>query len=208
MERWDRRKYRGAGCPLNPVMYRKSPYTGVLWCPYTETINHIHDGYVHRLDGPAVEWEDGTKHWYENGCLHRLDGPAVEYDGGLKAWYVNGKRHRVDGPAIEWPDGEKEWYVNGCLHRLEGPAIERSTEKAWYVNGLLHRLDGPARIWDGDQGWYQYGKLHRLDGPAIEWADGSIDWYLNGTKVDISLIDYDGSRPLTEEERVLLILHS
>ena len=44
----------------------------------------------HRLDGPAVEWADGSKAWYVNGKLHRLDGPAVEYADGGKAWYVDG----------------------------------------------------------------------------------------------------------------------
>jgi hypothetical protein len=43
----------------------------------------------HRLDGPAVEWSDGTKQWYINGKFHRLDGPAVEDDTGVKQWWVN-----------------------------------------------------------------------------------------------------------------------
>lgn len=134
MERWDRRKYRGDGSHLNPVMYRKTPYTGVLWCPYTETINHICDGYLHRTNDPAVEWKNGTKEWFENGVLHREDGPAREHDDGLTEWYANGLLHRLDGPAIEWPDGSRQWYVKGELHRLDGPAIERTKEMAWYVN--------------------------------------------------------------------------
>jgi hypothetical protein len=48
-----------------------------------------------------------------NGFRHRLDGPAVEWADGTKGWYVNGLRHRLDGPAIEWADGDKEWWVNG-----------------------------------------------------------------------------------------------
>lgn len=27
-----------------------------------------------------------------HGALHRLDGPAVEYDSGIKVWYVHGVR--------------------------------------------------------------------------------------------------------------------
>lgn len=32
---------------------------------------------LHREDGPAVEWKDGSEEWYINDVLHREDGPAV-----------------------------------------------------------------------------------------------------------------------------------
>ena len=56
----------------------------------------------------------GTR-WYRNamGQLHRDDGPAVEWSNGTKSWYQNGLRHRTDGPAIEYSDGGKVWYING-----------------------------------------------------------------------------------------------
>ena len=83
--------------------------------------------------------------------LHRLDGPAIEYANGNKEWFQNGKRHRLDGPAIEFcpgayfVDGHKEWYQNGKCHRLNGPAIEYANgDKYWYQNDQLHRLDGPS----------------------------------------------------------------
>ena len=44
--------------------------------------------------------------------LHRLDGPAIEFANGTKVWYVDGKRHRLDGPAIEFADGDKVWCVD------------------------------------------------------------------------------------------------
>ena len=47
---------------------------------------------LHRTDGPAIEYSDGTKEWWLDGKLHRTDGPAIEYSGGIKSWYVNGKR--------------------------------------------------------------------------------------------------------------------
>jgi hypothetical protein len=71
------------------------------------------NGHLHRLDGPAIEWADGDKHWYQNGQLHRTDGPASERADGDKHWFQNGQRHRLDGPAVEWADGSKEWYING-----------------------------------------------------------------------------------------------
>ena len=55
----------------------------------------------------------GDKHWYQNGDYHRLDGPAIEYPNGTKEWWQNGKRHRTDGPAVEHGNGSKRWYIDG-----------------------------------------------------------------------------------------------
>ena len=57
--------------------------------------------------------KDGTRR-YHNGAnqLHRENGPAVEYADGDKYWYQNGQLHRTDGPAIEWDDND-EWWING-----------------------------------------------------------------------------------------------
>ena len=47
--------------------------------------------------------KDGTRSYYNNaGELHRDEGPAIEYADGDKFWYQNGNLHRTDGPAIEW----------------------------------------------------------------------------------------------------------
>lgn len=54
----------------------------------------------------------GIKEWRLDKQLHREDGPAVEWPDGSKEWYWNGQRHREDGPAIEWGDGSKMWYLN------------------------------------------------------------------------------------------------
>jgi hypothetical protein len=55
----------------------------------------------------------------ESGQYHRLDGPAVEFEDGEKWWYINGKRHREDGPAIEYSDGDKRWYLNDIRYTEE-----------------------------------------------------------------------------------------
>ena len=44
---------------------------------------------LHREDGPACEWADGTKEWWLNDQLHREDGPAIERANGTKLWYKN-----------------------------------------------------------------------------------------------------------------------
>ena len=80
---------------------------------YTPTMHKNESGELHREDGPAIEYPDGTKHWYLNGKLHREDGPAIEYADGSKKWALNDVYHREDGPAIEYPDGTKAWFLNG-----------------------------------------------------------------------------------------------
>ena len=56
----------------------------------------------------------GNRLYYNKaGHLHRTDGAAVEYDDGTKEWWQNGKRHRIDGPAVECFDGYCEWWFNG-----------------------------------------------------------------------------------------------
>lgn len=46
---------------------------------------------LHRDDGPAIEWRNGTKSWFQNGKRHRIDGAAIEFASGFKAWYINGE---------------------------------------------------------------------------------------------------------------------
>jgi len=90
----------------------------------------------HRLDGPAVEYANGSKVWFVDGKRHRLDEPAIEGADGRKEWWVDGKCHRLDGAAIEWADGRKEWWVDDKRHRLDGPAVEGADgRKAWFVDG-------------------------------------------------------------------------
>jgi hypothetical protein len=51
---------------------------------------------------------------YKNklGKLHRTNGPAVEFNSGTKHWFINGKFHREDGPAVESINGDRWWYLN------------------------------------------------------------------------------------------------
>jgi hypothetical protein len=70
---------------------------------------------LHREDGPAIEWNNGTRMWYLNGQRHRADGPAIEWSTGTRAWWVDGLPHREDGPAVVWNDGTREWYLHGRL---------------------------------------------------------------------------------------------
>ena len=112
------------------------------------TIRWLHNGKLHREDGPAIirpssrcgagemhRLKDTTE-WYYNGQLHRVDGPAVESDNGT-SWYLHGKHHRIGGPAMELLDGTTEWWVDGRLHREDGPAaIMFNGDKYWWVGGV------------------------------------------------------------------------
>lgn len=106
--------------------------------------------------------ENGDRIWRdETGAAHRNDGPAAEWANGYKAWYNRGKRHRENGPAVEHANAHyKEWWVHGKPHRIDGPAIERTNRyNAWYIYGELHRVDGPAMEWvNGDKQWWIRGK--------------------------------------------------
>ena len=165
--------------------------------PFTESMDPDElEALATSVIGPQpVTDKKGTVRWYWRGQLHREDGPASEYVNGSKGWWRNGKRHRDVGPAVEYANGDKEWWRNGEPHRDDGPAIEHvDGYKAWYRNGLLHREDGPAVEWPNEfKSWYRNGQLHRDDGPAIERADGTKVWYRNGVKVEpfTESIDFD-----------------
>jgi hypothetical protein len=62
------------------------------------------------MDNPVID-SDRVNRWVDSdGEIHRVDGPAFEYTDDYKVWYQHGKVHRVDGPAVEWADGDMHWY--------------------------------------------------------------------------------------------------
>src|ERR1700722_19259688 len=44
----------------------------------------IKDGLWHRVDGPAVIYNNGNEHWYYQGRLHCEIGPAINSVGGYQ----------------------------------------------------------------------------------------------------------------------------
>ena len=66
---------------------------------------------------------DRTEWYNDQGQRHRLDGPAVEYLNGTKEWWLNGQLHREDGPAIEWANGTNEWWLHGKQYTEEEFAL-------------------------------------------------------------------------------------
>jgi len=85
----------------------------IIKIEYPDRVEYRLHGQYHREDGPAVEFDNGSKYWYLHGEFHREDGPAIELANGDKFWYLHGERHREDGPAKEWANGRKEYWING-----------------------------------------------------------------------------------------------
>ena len=90
-----------------------------------------------------VTIDTGTTRWYNlQDQLHREDGPAIEWSDGSKEWYLKGQRHREDGPAIEWSDGSKWWYLKG--QRLTEEQWRKATQtcagKTVVIDGKTYKL--------------------------------------------------------------------
>jgi len=76
--------------------------------------------------------EFGTKRYYnDEGKRHRLDGPMLEWSDGTKYWYINGNRHRNIDPSYEYSNGEKQWWFKGECHRIGGSSC--STFEIWFI---------------------------------------------------------------------------
>lgn len=156
-------------------------------------------GELHRTDGPAVEYPDGSKQWFENGKFLREEG---NYTHVVKDWYKEGNRfreeadgskrlykdgvlHNTEGPAVVYTNGAKEWWIGGERVQTRGSASsfkvvtdENGTVYSSNENGKLDREDGPAIEYaDGSTAWYKNGNQHRIGGPAIETSDGLKQWY-------------------------------
>ena len=81
--------------------------------------------------------QHGTRRYYNSADqLHRVEGPAVEYTDGTKVWLINGRRQREDGPALIMSDGTQMWFRNGSAHRIDGPAVICANGNvSWYLSG-------------------------------------------------------------------------
>jgi hypothetical protein len=92
---------------------------------YTVTVN----------DNKTIEWRNSA------GKLHREDGPAIEWSNGTKEWWLDGKRHREDGPAVEYAHGDKEWYVDDKFLTQE-QFLARTKPKQASCAGKVVEVDG------------------------------------------------------------------
>ena len=111
------------------------------------------NGVLHREDGPARTYSNGTKQYYKHGYLHRIGGPAVEANYGYctkTVYYYEGKIHNEKGPAYieRWCNSELlKYFENDTLHHLQGPAVilryfnkrhSRSNDIQYFINGKYY----------------------------------------------------------------------
>ena len=87
--------------------------------------------YNYEIDCKINIYDD--KFYFKAGTsiFHRLDGPAIEYSDGEKVWYQNDKLHRTDGPAREDRFKYKEYWLNGEQINFSG------TDEEWIIKNLL-----------------------------------------------------------------------
>ena len=97
-----------------------------------DTLWRTADGQLHRTDGPAIEWANGTREWFVDGQLHREDGPAIEYADGAFAkpsWPAQTMGLLHSDPLLRV--GKSHWGLGArCLvrrhHRLESDSDHRT----------------------------------------------------------------------------------
>jgi hypothetical protein len=109
---------------------------------YSDRTEWYFNGKLHREDGPAIEYADGSKYWYLGGQLHREDGPAITWADGSKLWFRNGQLHREDGPAVDWVDGSKECWLKGKKLSEEEFDKHTSVSKRSTCEGRTVVIDG------------------------------------------------------------------
>ena len=82
------------------------------WEAYIERCVHegarVYDVYKY---GYRIVWQNN-----DDRRLHRIDGPAIEVQNGHKEWWYNGRLHRLDGPAIERTNGTVQFWKEGVMY--------------------------------------------------------------------------------------------
>lgn len=104
---------------VDQYCYEGHPFNGVAKDDLGRC-HHYRLGRLHREDGPAIEYPDGSEEWHLNGEIHREDGPAlIDTFLNLVQYRQNGKKHREDGPAVIEEGAPPEWWLFGEKHTME-----------------------------------------------------------------------------------------
>jgi hypothetical protein len=56
----------------------------------SQYLHYCQHGEYHRVNGPAMLYQDGTQFWYRYSKLHRDGGPAIVSDG-ISCYFQYGK---------------------------------------------------------------------------------------------------------------------
>ena len=65
-------------------------------------------------------------------------------------------------------------------------------------------MNNPVIDADGTKKWFMNGKFHSEDGPAVEYANGTIYWWLNDKKYKFN--DWLKLTPISNEEKCMMKL--
>lgn len=59
-------------------------------------------GQLHRVDGPALIWNDGSVFWYYEDKFHCTNGPAIIHaNNGKKGWCIHGIRYTNESEYLK-----------------------------------------------------------------------------------------------------------
>jgi len=111
-----------------------------------------------------------AKVWIVDGKVHRVNGPAIEEQDGTKKWIVNDKLHRTGGPAIEYPDGFKEWWQNGKFIKVDYPKLDLLNKYFRWLTGNEEDF-APGQTYNYLTRWYESGDIDS----EIAFKKGVVD---------------------------------
>jgi len=95
---------------------------------------------------------DGSFCWYQqNYEMHRLNGPARKFSDGSKFWYQYGKFHRLEGKAIEYANGYGLWYIEGAEYNKKEFDAEIARRNQSLREGNLIEYGGKIIEVDGNK---------------------------------------------------------
>jgi len=85
------------------------------------------------VKNPPKSRTDPTEWLNEKGQPHRIGGPAITTDSGTRLWFMNGRLHRENGPAVQYADGRNEFWRNGLPRNV----LDRNAPNPWEWVGNL-----------------------------------------------------------------------
>jgi hypothetical protein len=86
------------------------------------------DGLLHRLDGPAVVWDNGTTEWYVHGVKHRDVYPA-DIRGATFEWWKHGRMWRENGLPVSITEQKRGWRIVELVNGNPDQVVWRTIPK-------------------------------------------------------------------------------
>ena len=109
------------------------------------SLNSEYQKYIQRKYTQCTEYQQTRYGMIKDYKLcnkyHNVDGPAIEYKNGTREWYTGGEHgllHRDgDLPAVEWGNGTKQWYTGGnMVYSIETVTCPPSSVRMEPNNGI------------------------------------------------------------------------